>query len=75
MMTAQNLPQGWEGSGNGLVCNADPVLGGIIDRNLVSGQWFVVFNADDISVIEDIASRDDAFRLFQEAIDAKYVTA
>lgn len=74
-MTAQNLPQGWEGSGNGLVCNADPVLGGIIDRNHVGGQWFVVFNADDLSVIEDVESRDEAFRLFQEAIDAKYLTA
>lgn len=35
----------WTASGT-LITSSDPDAGGIIDRNLVSGKWFVIFNTD-----------------------------
>lgn len=64
--------KGWKINGAGIACNADPVLGGIIDSNIVSGKWFVIFNDDDLETIEGLDSRYEAFKVFEATIKAKY---
>lgn len=66
------LSQGWNESASGMACNSDPVLGGIIDKTIVSGEWFVIFNDDDLDMIEGLSSREEAFKEFQKAIESKY---
>lgn len=66
---------GWTGNGGTMFCNADPQLGGIIDRNRQLETWFVVFNDPDLDCKEDYESREEAFRAFLKAVDAKYQTA
>lgn len=66
------LPQGWNESASGMACNNDPVLGGIIDKTIVSDEWFVIFNCDNIEMIEGLSSREEAFKEFQKAIDTMY---
>jgi hypothetical protein len=66
---------GWTGSGNGLICNPDPILGGIIDKAFVTGAWFVVFHDAALDVAEDYKTREEAFSAFVKTIDSKYVTA
>lgn len=59
------LPQGWtESHTGGLACNRDPVKGGIIDREHVSKEWFVIFNADHLPTLSGFASREEAFAAF-----------
>lgn len=74
-MTTSNLPQGWTANGDGIATNNDPQLGGIIDKAIVSGEWFVIFNDDDLEAIEGLSSRAEAFEAFKRAIDAKYWTS
>lgn len=65
-----NLLQGWsETRANGMAINADPVLGGIVDQNIASGKWFVVFNHADIESVEGFDSRDAAFEAFYAALN------
>lgn len=64
--------KGWNINGDGVACNTDPVLGGIIDSNIVSGKWFIIFNDDDLETAEGIDSRDEAFKVFEATIKAKY---
>lgn len=62
----------WNESASGLACNNDPVLGGIIDKTIISGEWFVIFNDDNLEMIEGLSSREEAFKEFQKAIEAIY---
>lgn len=63
------LPEGWsESSPGGLAANPDPINGGIIDRAIVSGEWFIVFNRDDLPSLDGFSSRDDAFRAVAECL-------
>lgn len=66
--------KGWNINGNGIACNNDPVLGGIIDSSIVSGNWFIIFNDDDLEMVEGLESREEAFRVFDKTIKAKYWT-
>lgn len=53
--TALNLPAGWtETTPGGMATNLDPVHGGIVDANIVSGQWFFVPNRDGIDASEAV---------------------
>jgi len=62
---SSNLPTGWtEATPGGMITNPDPVVGGIIDINLASQKWFVIFNDDRYDPIEGLASRDDAINSF-----------
>lgn len=63
--------KGWT-IGNTIACNADPILGGIIDSEIVSGKWFIIFNDDDLEMITDLSSRDEAFIVFEQTINNKY---
>ncbi|GMG94737.1 hypothetical protein ACUXAV_004994 [Cupriavidus metallidurans] len=66
----QKLPEGWtEASPGGLATNPDPLTGGIIDRAIVDGTWFVVFHRDDLKLLEGLPSRESAFDAFREAIN------
>lgn len=56
------LPAGWtEVSPGGMATNTDPVRGGIVDSEIVSGKWFAIFNDDTIPMIEGMSSRAEAF--------------
>jgi len=57
------ISTGWTESPSGkLLCSAD-ISGGIIDSNIVSGEWFVIFN-DDREMQEGFDTRDDAIEAF-----------
>ncbi|MGF6440080.1 hypothetical protein [Paraburkholderia youngii] len=63
------LPPGWtEGSPGGIATNRDPASGGIIDRTIADGTWFVVFHRDDLEVLHDLPSRQAAFEAFARAM-------
>lgn len=63
------LPAGWtEASPGGLATNPDPLTGGIIDREIVNGKWFVVFGPDELPTLEGLATRRAAFEAFDVAM-------
>lgn len=54
---------GWtESRENGLLCNPN-LAGGIIDSEIVSGEWFVIFN-DSRHTLGGYDSRDAAIEAF-----------
>lgn len=61
-------------STSGMCVSNDPILGGIIDKRIIDGKWFVIFNDDDLDIMEGLDSREEAFQVYQHAIDAKYWT-
>ena len=63
----------WNEIKDGIATNADPILGGIIDQTIMTGEWFVIFNDDAIPAIEGIATRAAAFEAFEAAIAARFV--
>lgn len=64
------LPDGWTQTGSGMATNPDPINGGIVDRNIVEGRWFVVFNDDAIPPQTDktFDTRDQAFEFFAQQL-------
>jgi hypothetical protein len=44
-----------------MATNGDPIVGGIIDKQIVSGKWFVIPNNDAIPQVEDLETKADAF--------------
>ena len=63
------LPEGWtEAFPGGLACNPDPIKGGIIDKEILSGKWFVVFGRVNLPILDGFPSRDEAFRAHEQAI-------
>jgi hypothetical protein len=57
------LPKGWTASAehtDGIVVNPHPLEGGIVDQNIVNGQWFVIFNHEDLAALDGFATRDEA---------------
>ena len=58
--------EGWTQSREGgLLCNP-AIGGGIIDSNIVSGEWFIIFN-DSREMIFGLESREDAVEAFASA--------
>lgn len=65
-----NLPLGWtEVSKGGMATNPDPVVGGIVDLEIVSGKWFVIFNRIDLDLLDGYYNRDQAFMAFTSKIN------
>lgn len=65
----KTLPEGWtEALPGGMATNRDPVKGGIIDNEIVSGLWVVIFHRDDLPTLYGFSSRDEAFRAHRHAI-------
>ena len=63
------LPDDWsEASPGGLASNPDPITGGIIDRNIASGEWFVIFHNEALPTLEGIATRDQAVAAFMQTM-------
>lgn len=70
------LPNGWTESSKGRIAtNVDPVLGGIVDQAIASGEWFVIFNSDHIAPLNGFKSRDDAFAAHAETIGKTFLLA
>lgn len=56
---------------NQIACNPHPTLGGIIDKHVAgrfSEEWFIIFNDDRFPVVEGIATKAEAFEIFNKAI-------
>lgn len=59
------LPNGFkELRAGSLYANSDPLLGGIIDQNRVSGKFFVIFNRCDVKSVEEIDTLEEAVEVF-----------
>lgn len=54
----------WSGDDTGILCNGDPLSGGIIDSEILSGKWFVIFNREGLQSISGIESREEAVSAF-----------
>lgn len=64
------LPDGWtEAEPNGLIANPDPIKGGIIDNEAVSGKWFAIPNNDAIPQINNLNTREDALAALTREIE------
>jgi len=57
-----------EASPNGLATNTHPLKGGIIDNVMGTDEWFVIFNRNDLPMIDGLDSREEAFRVFEERL-------
>lgn len=71
-----SLPSGWsESRPDGMAINPDPIYGGIIDRGIVDQRWFVIHNDPELpEIIDDLASREDAFAAFNEKLHTHIAT-
>lgn len=68
-VAVDTLPNGWtEAYPGGMACCAHPVWGGIVDSEMVSGDWFVIFNNDGISNMDGFASREEALCALNAAL-------
>ena len=66
------LPSGWtEGYPGGIATNPDPIQGGIVDKEIVSGKWFLIFNHSDKIAVDGYATREDAFKDWYDEIHGK----
>lgn len=56
------MTDGWNHlAEDAMATNGDPIAGGIIDKQIVSGKWFVIPNNDAIPQVEDLETKADAF--------------
>lgn len=62
----------WIESENGLMINSDTILGGIIDKTIKTGEWFVIFHSDLIPTIEGLESKEKALQAFNAALESVY---
>ena len=62
----------WIESENGLMINSDPILGGIIDKTIKTGEWFVIFHSDLIPTIEGLESKEKALQAFNDTLESVY---
>lgn len=68
----------WEGAGrragwayageDRMRTNNDPLLGGIIDKAMVDGKWFVVFHHDTLPAVEGFDSSAEAHAYFERQL-------
>lgn len=68
------LPPGWtESAPGGMATNTDPIAGGIVDKEIVSGEWFVIPENDTIDKkkLTGFKTRKAAFDAFAAALSAQ----
>jgi hypothetical protein len=53
---------------DGMATNPDPIIGGIIDKGIVSGKWFVIPNYTAIPQADDFETKADAFAYFDAKV-------
>jgi hypothetical protein len=64
------LPQGWtEATPGGMATSRDPVLGGIIDKVIVTGEWFAIANRPGVGPLEGFKNRPAAFAALKQALE------
>lgn len=61
-------------SENGIAANPHETLGGIIDKTIQTEEWFIIFNHPDISAINGLQSKAEAFKVFEETLKANGIT-
>lgn len=59
-------------SADEIATNIDPVFGGIVDKAIVSGKWFVIPNSDHIAVMEDFDTKAEAIAALNAAVADTY---
>ena len=65
---AAELPAGWtEATLGGMAASPDPVNGGIVDCEIVSGDWFAISNRPGMPVLEGFKDRAAAFAALKKA--------
>lgn len=70
--TVTTLPTGWtEATPGGMATNRDPVVGGIVDDEIVSGKWFAIANRGDIPTLTGFSSRAEAFAALKRALETR----
>lgn len=57
-------------SENQIGTNLDPVYGGIVDKNIISGLWFAIPNHDDIPFADKFISKEDAIAYIVTSAEA-----
>lgn len=65
---APALPEGWKGTPAGIATNDDKVSGGIVDKAIADGKWFVIPNNDAIGTLEGFDSREAAITGLADAV-------
>ena len=63
------LPEGWSGSTEGVATSKDPETGGIVDKSIVSGEWFAVPNKAGAATLEGFKTQADAIAALRKAAD------
>lgn len=58
----------WSEGPNGIICNRHEDEGGIIDRVIMTGEWFLVFNRAGLNTLHGFTTRDSAIRAFLSGI-------
>lgn len=61
----------WSEGPNGIICNRHEQDGGIIDRAILSKEWFIVFNRDGLDSLHGFPTRDSAITSFLNEIGKK----
>jgi hypothetical protein len=60
-MGNSKMTDGWHHlAEDAMATNIDPIAGGIIDKQIVSGKWFVIPNNDAIPQVEDLETKAEA---------------
>lgn len=62
------LPKGWTGYVDGIATNLDPIAGGIIDKTIIGGEWFVLPNNDAILPEEGLKTQAEAFEYLAQEV-------
>lgn len=64
------LPPGWSGLPGGIATSADPVSGGIVDKEIVSGKWFYIPENSAINKGTGFNTRAEAFAALEAQVQA-----
>lgn len=56
-----------------IATNKDPILGGIVDKNIVSGLWFAIPNSDHIEMAEGFKTKQEAIAYIEEQASKVYI--
>ncbi|MFG1187945.1 hypothetical protein [Xanthobacter aminoxidans] len=59
-----------ESYSGGMLSNPDPLFGGIVDSAIVTGEWFIIFNAPSLKALDGFPTREKAAEAFAASIPA-----
>lgn len=59
----------WSHGPYGILTDADPFTGGIIDSRIVDHKWFVILNRDDLEVPGEFDTREEAIAAAEEVLN------